>query len=93
MVRFHSPDEESIVLLVIRFRKDCVSRHIGEEVLTAVSSSHASSPEASQQMMVLPMLRAIDDRSDARLVARLVGGTGCRQSYRLISSSPCHCTD
>jgi hypothetical protein len=47
MREFHSPDKESVLLLVIWFRKGCVSRHIGEAVLTARTSSHAIFPEAS----------------------------------------------
>jgi hypothetical protein len=50
MVKNHSPDEESVVLLMLWFWKDCVSRHIGEAALIARSSSHAIVPKTSKQV-------------------------------------------
>jgi hypothetical protein len=44
MAKFHSPDEESVVLLMLWFRKGCVCRHIGEAVLIARPGSHAIFP-------------------------------------------------
>jgi hypothetical protein len=66
-----------VVLLKMWSRKDYVPRHIGKAVLTARSSGHAIFSEASQRMMVLPMLHATDVRSDARLIARVVAEPGC----------------
>jgi hypothetical protein len=86
------PDGEFVVPLKTWFRKDCVPRHIDKAVLTARSSSHATFSEASQQMMVLPMLRVIDDRSDARLVTHSTRGRRNRLLTELLPSYRGHDT-